>query len=70
MKVEELSEYLMGKDPLRIEDHWQKLYRAGFYRGGPVLMSAIGGKRIGTYHLVNGLINSGEFSFLPRSKNI
>ena len=41
--VEELSEYLRGKDPLRIEDHWQKLYRAGFYRGGPVLMSAIAG---------------------------
>ena len=41
--VEELSEYLMGKDPMRIEDHWQKLYRAGFYRGGPVLMSAIAG---------------------------
>ncbi|KJS84466.1 MAG: galactonate dehydratase [Peptococcaceae bacterium BICA1-8] len=41
--VEEVSEYLIGKDPLRIEDHWQVLYRAGFYRGGPVLMSAIAG---------------------------
>jgi len=41
--VEELSECLIEKDPLRIEDHWQKLYRAGFYRGGPVLMSAIAG---------------------------
>ncbi|KJS82146.1 MAG: hypothetical protein JM58_15580 [Peptococcaceae bacterium BICA1-8] len=25
------------------EDHWQVLYRAGFYRGGPILMSAIAG---------------------------
>ncbi|AOY76099.1 galactonate dehydratase [Clostridium formicaceticum] len=41
--VEELSEYLIGKDPLKIEDHWQVLYRAGFYRGGPILMSAISG---------------------------
>ena len=41
--VEELKEYLIGKDPMRIEDHWQVLYRAGFYRGGPVLMSAIAG---------------------------
>jgi galactonate dehydratase len=41
--VEELSEYLIGKDPLRIEDHWQTMYRAGFYRGGPILMSAISG---------------------------
>jgi galactonate dehydratase len=36
-------EYLLGKDPLRIEDHWQTLYRGGFYRGGPILMSAISG---------------------------
>ncbi|MBS4219089.1 galactonate dehydratase [Bacillus sp. FJAT-49711] len=41
--VYELSEYLMGKDPMRIEDHWQTLYRSGFYRGGPILMSAIAG---------------------------
>ncbi|KXG44365.1 galactonate dehydratase [Tepidibacillus decaturensis] len=41
--VEELSEYLIGKDPLHIEDHWTVLYRAGFYRGGPILMSAISG---------------------------
>lgn len=41
--VEELGEYLIGKDPMRIEDHWQALYRSSFYRGGPVLMSAIAG---------------------------
>jgi galactonate dehydratase len=41
--VEELSEGLVGQDPLRIEDHWQALYRGGFYRGGPILMSAIAG---------------------------
>lgn len=41
--VEEFSDYLIGKDPLRIEDHWQAMYRAGFYRGGPILMSAIAG---------------------------
>ena len=41
--VEELSEYLIGKDPFRIEDHFQVLYRGGFYRGGPVLTSALSG---------------------------
>lgn len=41
--VKELMEYLIGKDPLRIEDHWNLMYRSGFYRGGPVLMSAIAG---------------------------
>ena len=41
--VHELSEYVVGKDPARINDIWQTLYRAGFYRGGPILMSAIAG---------------------------
>ncbi len=41
--VHELSEYLIGEDPLRIEDHWQVLTKAGFYRGGPILSSAVAG---------------------------
>jgi len=41
--VEELMEHLTGRDPLNIEDHWNVLYRGGFYRGGPILMSAISG---------------------------
>lgn len=41
--VEELSGYLIGKDPFRIEDHFQVMYRGGFYRGGPILTSAISG---------------------------
>src|SRR5919199_228783 len=41
--VEELLGYLIGKDPFRIEDHFQVMYRSGFYRGGPVLTSALSG---------------------------
>lgn len=41
--VHELSDYIVGKDPRRIEDIWQMLYRGGFYRGGPILMSALAG---------------------------
>jgi len=41
--VDELSDYLIGKDPHHIEDLWSVMYRAGFYRGGPILMSAIAG---------------------------
>ncbi|MEO6279002.1 galactonate dehydratase [Roseateles sp.] len=41
--VHELSDYLIGQDPSRINDLWQVMYRAGFYRGGPILMSAIAG---------------------------
>ncbi len=41
--VEDFSQYLIGKNPLLIEDHWQTMYRGGFYRGGPEVMSAIAG---------------------------
>lgn len=38
-----LRERFIGADPFRIEDAWQIGYRGGFYRGGPVLMSALSG---------------------------
>jgi len=41
--VNELMDNLVGKDPMNIEDHWNTMYRGGFYRGGPILMSAISG---------------------------
>jgi galactonate dehydratase len=41
--VEELSDYLIGKDPRNIEDIWTVLYRGGFYRGGAIHMSALAG---------------------------
>jgi galactonate dehydratase len=41
--VRELERYLVGEDPLKIEHHWQAMYRGAFYRGGPVLTSAISG---------------------------
>lgn len=41
--VIELMESLVGKDPMDIEGHWNTMYRGGFYRGGPILMSAIAG---------------------------
>ncbi|MWA02686.1 galactonate dehydratase [Actinomadura sp. LD22] len=41
--VDALAPALLGTDPLRIEDHWQRLTKGGFYRGGPVLSSAVSG---------------------------
>lgn len=66
--VAELGEALIGRDPARINDHWQTLYRGGFYRGGAVFMSAIAGidqalwdikgKALGVpvYQLLGGLV--------------
>lgn len=41
--VARMADYLIGEDPLQITRHWQVLARGGFYRGGPVLGSALAG---------------------------
>ncbi|MFC1563084.1 galactonate dehydratase [candidate division KSB1 bacterium] len=41
--VNEISPYLVGKDPRQVVHHWQAIYRHAFYRGGPILTSALSG---------------------------
>lgn len=41
--IREIAPFLIGHPANRIEDFWQMIYRGGFYRGGPVLMSALSG---------------------------
>jgi len=46
-----MEHYLLGKDPLEIERHWQAMYRGQYFRDGPILMSAIGGIDIALWDL-------------------
>src|SRR5262249_13173965 len=39
----EVEPYLVGKDPTRVMHHWQAIYKHAFYRGGPILTSALSG---------------------------
>jgi galactonate dehydratase len=41
--VQEIAPYLIGKDPRAVVHHWQAIYRHAFYRGGPILTSALSG---------------------------
>src|SRR5438552_611018 len=41
--VKEIEPYLVGKDPRQVVHHWQAIYRHAFYRGGPILTSALSG---------------------------
>jgi galactonate dehydratase len=41
--VKEIEPYLIGKDPRAVTHHWQAIYRHAFYRGGPILTSALSG---------------------------
>ncbi|WAH38032.1 galactonate dehydratase [Alicyclobacillus dauci] len=62
--VKEMEDYIVGQDPNRIEDIWQVLYRAGFYRGGPVLMSAIAGIDQALWDLKGKRYNLPVYEFL------
>jgi galactonate dehydratase len=41
--VQEIAHYLVGKDPRQVVHHWQAIYRHAFYRGGPIMTSALSG---------------------------
>ncbi len=41
--IKEIEPYLVGKDPRQVAHHWQAIYRHAFYRGGPILTSALSG---------------------------
>ena len=49
--VREMEPYLIGKDPRRVQHHWQAVYRHAFYRGGPVLTSALSGVDIALWDI-------------------
>ena len=66
--VDEMMDHVMGRDPMQIERHWQRMMKGGFYRGGAVLNSAvsgidqalwdIAGKKLGVpiYQLLGGAV--------------
>ena len=62
--VHELSEYIVGKDPSRINDIWQAMYRTGFYRGGPILMSAISGIDQALWDIKGKVLNAPVYELL------
>ena len=65
--VKELEPYVIGRDPAQIEDIFQTLYRGGFYRGGPVLMSAISGIEISLWDIRGKLLGLPIYDLLGGS---
>ncbi len=39
----EVSDYLVGKDPRPVVNHWQAIHRGSFYRGGPIKTAILSG---------------------------
>ena len=62
--IQELAGYLIGKDPRQIEHHWQVMYRGSFYRGGPILVSAISGIEQALWDIKGKLYNVPVYEML------
>lgn len=70
-----IAPLLIGRDPDRVEDIWQYLFRGTYWRGGPVLMTALAGidlalwdikgKRAGlpVYSLLGGKTREGALAY-------
>ncbi len=55
--IKEIEPYLIGKDPRNIVHHWQAIYRHAFYRGGPILTSALSGIDHALWDIKGKLLN-------------
>lgn len=55
--IKEVEPYLLGKDPRHIIHHWQAIYRHAFYRGGPILTSALSGIDHALWDIKGKLLN-------------
>jgi galactonate dehydratase len=64
MAVKELEPHLIGQDPRRIEHLWQAMYRGTFYRGGPILTSAISGVEQAMWDILGKSLNVPVYQLL------
>jgi galactonate dehydratase len=55
--IKEIEPYLLGKDPRQVVHHWQAIYRHAFYKGGPILTSALSGIDQALWDIKGKLLN-------------
>ena len=55
--LEHIKEYLVGQNPLNIEKHWHSIYRDAYWRGGPVLMSALSAVEMALWDILGKHLN-------------
>ena len=62
--TEHVIPVLIGRDPARIEDTWQYLYRGPYWRRGPVTMAAIGAVDIALWDIKGKALNTPVYNLL------
>lgn len=62
--VQELGRYLVGRDPRRIEAFRHDCYRDAYWRGGPVLQSAIAGVEMALWDIKGKALDTPVYELL------
>ena len=65
--VEDMAEYLVGKDPLQIEDHWQAMFRSSYSRSMPVLVGALSGIEMAMWDVFGKVVSMPVWKLLGGS---
>jgi len=55
--IQEHERYIVGKNPLDIEKHWQAMYRWPRWRGGPILNSAVSAVDIALWDIAGKMLD-------------
>ncbi len=65
--VADMGEYLIGKDPLQIEDHWQAMYRSSYSRSMPILVGALSGIEMAMWDIFGKVVGMPVWKLLGGS---
>ena len=62
--IREHERYIVGKNPLDIERHWQAMYRWPRWRGGPILNSAVSAVDIALWDIAGKVLDAPIYQLL------
>ncbi len=62
--IKEHERYIVGKNPLEIEKHWQAMYRWPRWRGGPILNSAVSAVDIALWDIAGKVLDAPIYQLL------
>ncbi|MDP7020087.1 MAG: enolase C-terminal domain-like protein [Pirellulaceae bacterium] len=62
--IQEHERYIVGKNPLQIEKHWQAMYRWPRWRGGPILNSAVSAVDIALWDIAGKILDAPVYQLL------